>query len=194
MSLIAALLIVSAQAGAQPAPATQSPARAVLDAFRAVCDKVTDWNQLTQAATAGGWTRVEESSNPQLARINQVARTAIGSDGRLIDSSFRRDVAGRSLHLVVSRWEGDGGKWGNGCRVYDLTAARPIAPLELVTWMGRVPTGNQTFGALGSNLTWEPGWREGLTVSVNHVPATSAFRERYGVSGNVLVAQALGGF
>jgi hypothetical protein len=165
----------------------------LLDAFRQVCEKVTDWNQLSTAASQSGWQVFDEAANPQLARINRIGREAVGTEGRMLGTSFRRTLAGRTVFLVVSRWEGARGIWGNGCRLYDFTAAAPVNRDLLVAWMGRAPTGNQSFGQAGSNLLWEPGWRDGLTVSVNHVPATSAFRERYGLSGNVLVAQALGG-
>jgi hypothetical protein len=107
--------------------------------------------------------------------------------------SFRRTLAGKTLFLVISRWEGERGMWGNGCRVYDFTASAALDRDLLAQWMGRAPTGDKSFGQAGSNVLWEPGWRNGLTVSVNHVPVGSPFRERYGLSGNVLVAQALGG-
>jgi hypothetical protein len=196
MSLFAALLVASAQPApaAQPESATVTVAdRQLLDAFRSVCDMVTDWEQLRQAAAAGGWSAVEESSHPQLARINQVARGSAGNEGRLQLQSFARTDRPAPYYLVLSRFENQQGRWGNSCRIYDLAAARPLDPSYLAVWMGRPPTGRQSFSGFGSNLLWEPGWREGLTVSVNHVPATSAFRERYGLSGNVLVAQALGG-
>jgi hypothetical protein len=165
----------------------------LLHQFRTVCDKVADYPGMSRAAAAGGWQPIEDAANAQLARINRTAREAIGSDGRYQTASFSRQAADQRWFLVVSRWEGEAGVWGNGCRIYDFAADRPIDRGPLEQWVGRPPTGNQSFGAVGSNLLWEPGWRNGMTVAVNHVPATSPFAARYGLTGNILVAQALGG-
>lgn len=191
MIALSAFLSLLALQPAPPSPMARE--RILLDAFRGVCEAVDDYPRMRAAAAAAGWEPVEDGASPLLARINQVARQAAGDQGRIQDASYRRVFPQHStLHLVVSRWEGVDRAWGNGCRVYDFEASRPIDPAGLTAWMGRAPTGRQDLGPLGSNLLWEPGWREGMSVSVNHVPPTSVFRERYGLSGNVLVAQAFG--
>lgn len=191
MTFLAALSLLALQP-APAAPPAVPVERAVLDAFRQACEAVTDWERLRAGAPGLGWEAVAENADSQLQRVVQVGREAVGTEGRYTAQNFRRTVAGRTLYLAISRWEGEG-MWGNGCRLYDFAAAAPIDPALLASWMGREPTGRQELGpTVGGNLLWEPGWRDGLTVSVNHVPATSLFRERYGLSGNVFVAQALG--
>ena len=189
-------LLLVAAAGQLPVAAVTPPGsdRAVLDAFRTVCEKVGDYEQMRSGALAAGWQPVDASSNAQLAQIERVGREAVGDEGRMRGAFFSQQVRGRTVYLAVSRWEGAKADMaGNGCRLYDFTAVAPIDPALLQSWMGREPTGNQLFGAAGSNRSWEPGWRDGMTVSVNHVPASSPFRQRYGLCGNVFVAQALGG-
>jgi hypothetical protein len=41
---------------------------------------------------------------------------------------------------------------------------------------------------------WEPGWRDGVGVEISHVPKDHPVGKTYGVGGNILVAQAIGGF
>jgi hypothetical protein len=189
MLALAAFLIV-----AQAAPADASPDGALLDAFRAACARVDDLDHMIADARASGWQQVEESAHPQIERLNRFGRESVGAEGTGSGANFRRTLGGRELFLVVSRWVDGQGMWGNGCRLYHFDAAARIDPAALERWMGRPPTGTLDLPDAGIRLLWEPGWRDGVTLEINHVPGDSPLRERYGLSGNILVAQAIGGF
>jgi hypothetical protein len=100
----------------------------------------------------------------------------------------------RHIFLIASRYEDKTGFWGNGCRVYDFAATGPVDGAALEAWMGKPPTGVEDLGTgLGRRL-WEPAWRDGLTVEISHVPQGHPLGAMYGVEGNILIAQAVGGF
>jgi hypothetical protein len=169
------------------------PERELLDAFKAACEQTDDLGALRRAATGGGWTPVEDSADPRLAKLIGAGREAVGEQGKLEGANFSRRIAGRAVYLVLSRYEHPTGYWGNGCRIYDFDAVKPLSSSDLAAWMSREPTGRES-SAVGSKLLWEPGWRKGITVGVTHVPATSPAVQALGLSGNILIAQAIGGF
>jgi hypothetical protein len=188
---IAAALLLALQAQ----PAGLSAERPMLDAFRTVCEKVDSLDGMKAAALASGWTEFAEREEPRIARLNKLGRDAIGNDGTSTGANFRRTLGDRTVFLLATRYEDKSGFWGNGCRLYHFEAQAGIPDGELEAWMARKPTGIVSPGAQhGRRLLWEPGWRDGLTVEINHVPQTSIFREQFGLSGNILVAQAIGGF
>ena len=189
MIVLAALLL-----GLQAVPAEASPDRATLDAFRAACDRVNDFDHMVADVRASGWEPVAEDAHPQLAELNRLGRESMGGEGTIRGSSYRRPVGGRTLYLIASRYEDRSGFWGNGCRLYDFDAPARIEPATLEQWMGRAPTGTQAVPDAGTKLLWEPAWRSGVTIEVNYVPAASQLRTLFGLSGNILVAQAIGGF
>jgi hypothetical protein len=193
MSLGAALLLTLQSAPAVPvAPALERP---MLDAFRTVCDKVDSLDGMKAAALASGWEEIPDNAEPRIERLTKFGRESIGEDGTASGANFRRLLDGRTLFLIVSRYDDKSGFWGNGCRLYHFEAAAGIPDAELESWMGRKATGIVSPGAQhGRRLLWEPGWRDGLTIEINHLPQTSIYREQYGLSGNILVAQAIGGF
>ena len=188
MPILTALLLALQ---AQPAPAE----RPMLDAFRSVCDKVETLEGMKTAALASGWEEIPDSAEPRIERLNKLGRDAVDKDGTSSGANFRRTIGDRTLFLLLSRYEDKSGFWGNGCRLYDFEATAGVPDAELESWMARKPTGIVSPDPkVGRRLLWEPGWRSGLTVEVNHIPQTSIFREQYGLSGNILVVQAIGGF
>ena len=167
----------------------------MLDSFRAVCDRVDDLEAMNAAAAADGWQEMLETGDPRVEKLIGKGREAVGDDGEVSGATFRRELGGRTLFLITSRYVNETGFWGNGCRLYHFEADAEIAPDLLRSWMGRPPTGRQDLGpAIGRKSLWEPGWRSGLTVEINHVAQGTPFAETLGLSGNVLVAQAIGGF
>lgn len=194
--ILLALLLLAAPAQAAP-PAASAPAgdAATLDAFRGVCEKVDSLDAMKAAALAGGWEEIGDDVEPRLARLIKMGKEATEADGTNSGFNFRRQVEGRKLLLVASRYEDKSGFWGNGCRLYDFDAAVPIDSKLARDWMGKVPSGVQALGpTVGEKMLWEPGWRDGMTIEISHVPQASELKERFGLSGNVLVAQAIGGF
>jgi hypothetical protein len=188
--IVAALLLLASPA--QPPPVQDRP---LLDTFRGVCEKVDSLAGMKAAALADGWEEIPDSAEPRLARLITLGKEATEANGANSGFNFRRVVEGRKLMLIASRYEDRTGFWGNGCRLYDFDAMAPIDSKMARDWMGRTPTGVQALGpTVGEKMLWEPGWRLGVTVEISHVPQTSELKNKFGLSGNVLVAQAIGGF
>lgn len=172
-----------------------SPDRALLDAFRAACHRVDQYDSMKADAASSGWEEVAEDADPRIGRLNRTGREAVGDEGTARGASFRRTLGGRAVFLIVSRYEDRSGFWGNGCRLYDFDAPAALPRATLDGWMGRPSTGEQQLPENGGHKhLWEPGWRDGVGIEINHVPASSPFVARFGLSGNILVAQAIGGF
>lgn len=188
--MIAAALLALA------APAEAAPERQLLDAFKGACSRIGNDIETAKAdALRSGWTPMAEEGDPRIARLGKMGREAIEKDGTATGANFRRKVGGRDIFLIVSRYQDKSGFWGAGCRLYDFEAEAPLDPKLLEAWMGKPPTGVQEPAPGLSKRLWEPaGWSYGVTVEVNHVPQKHLLTERFGLSGNVLVAQAIGGF
>ena len=194
MNWLAALL-----AGfAVPAPAAQAlpPERQLLDSFKAACSRIgNDIEAAKTAAIGSGWTRMADDGDPRIARLLKLGREATEKDGTATGAAFRRRAGGRDIFLIISRYQDKTGFWGSGCRLYDFEAAAPLAAKLLEAWMGKPPTGVQEPAPGLSKRLWEPaGWSEGVTVEVSHVPQKHPLGQQYGLSGNILTAQAIGGF
>jgi hypothetical protein len=186
--LVAALLL------ALEAPPALPPERQMLDAFKAACLRTGDLEAMRADAAGSGWTAMAEDEEPRVARLLELGREAADVDGKVAGVGFRRTLSGREIFLILSRYEDESGVWGAGCRLYDFEATEPLAGAALEAWMGKPPTGVEA-PALGlSKRLWEPGWRDGISVEASHVPQNHPLGQAYGLSGNILTAQAIGGF
>ena len=136
-----------------------------------------------------------EGGDPRIARLIKLGREAVEKDGIVTGATYRRKSGANDLFLIVSRYQDKSGYWGSGCRLYDFEAAAALDGKLLEIWMGRPPTGVQEPAPGLSKRLWEPaGWAEGVTVEVSHVPQKHPLGQQYGLSGNILTAQAIGGF
>lgn len=190
LPISAGLVLVLAAAPAAPVE------RQVLDAFKAACSRTGhDIEPMKADALRSGWTAMAEEGDPRIARLTKLGREAVAKDGSSTGAAFRRSLGGRDIFLIVSRYQDKTGFWGSGCRLYHFEATEPLDGKLLQAWMGRPPTGVQEPAPGLSKRLWEPsGWREGVTVEVSHVPQKHPLGETYGLSGNIIVAQAIGGF
>jgi hypothetical protein len=187
--VLAAILLLAAQAAAPP-----PPEREMLDAFKAACARAGEVDAMKADASAAGWTEMAEDSEPRIARLVKMGRDAADADGKVAGATFRRTFGGREIFLIVSRYEDRTGFWGSGCRLYDFSATAPLDGAALEAWMGKPPTHVEAPAPGLSKRLWEPGWRDGITLEVTHVPQGNPLGQQYGLSGNILVAQAIGGF
>jgi hypothetical protein len=186
--LEAALLLAAA-------PVALPPERQMLDSFKAACARTGDVEAMKADAAGSGWTEMAEESEPRVARLVWMGRELTANDGTSTGATYRRTLGKRDIFLIVSRYEDKSGVWGVGCRLYDFDATRPLKAKLLTQFMGKPPTGVQEPSPGLTKRLWEPaGWREGVTVEINHVPQNNPVGKTYGLSGNVLVAQAIGGF
>lgn len=196
--LLAAVALAALAGAVPPAVARATPAaplaeRALLDAFQAACRRVDDLEGMRSDAKAAGWEALVPGAEPRIDRLDKLGREAVDG-GRLSGESYRLALGEAKLFLIVSRWEDEDGIWGHGCRLYHFEGDEPLPLPTLEAWMGRAPTGVQDLGPVGVKRLWEPGWRDGVTLEITHVPADSPLGDAYGLRGNVLVAQAIGGF
>jgi len=176
------MILVALFAAAAAAP---PPGRPMLDAFKAACSRIGDDIEPVKAdAVRAGWTAMAEDADPRVARLVKLGREAVEKDGTSTGATFRRKSGRHDIFLIVSRYQDKTGLWGSGCRLYHFEATVPLGPKLLKAWMGRPPTGVE-----------EPsGWGKGITLEVSHVPQQHPLGERFGLSGNILTAQAIGGF
>lgn len=190
------MLSVAALLLAAPAPGPVVPEREMLDAFKSACARTGSDIEPTKAdAVRAGWRAMAEDGDPRIARLVKLGREAVEKDGTSTGANFRRKSGDRDIFLIVSRYQDKSGFWGSGCRLYDFDASAPLDPKLLEAWMGKPPTGVQEPAPGLSKRLWEPaGWKEGITVEVSHVPQKHTLGQTYGLSGNILVAQAIGGF
>jgi hypothetical protein len=180
---------------AAPAAPASPPERELLDAFKAACSRTGDIEAMKADAVRSGWTAMADEGDPRIARLVKMGRDAVGKDGKATGANFSRTLGGRRIFLIASRYEDKTGFWGVGCRLYDFEAAAPLDAKLLEAWMGKPPTGVQTPAPGLSKRLWEPsGWRDGITVEVSHVSRNHPLGQQFGLSGNILTAQAIGGF
>lgn len=193
--LIAAVLLLAAAPAPTPAPAPASPEREMLDSVKAACDKAGDIEAMKKDAAAAGWEPVADDADPRIAKLNTLGREAVEKDGKIAGGSYRRTIGGRPIFMILSRYDdNESGYWGAGCRLYDFEASAPIDPAVLEAFMGKPPSGVQEPAPGLSRRLWEPGWRDGISLEASHIPPGHPFGEAYGLQGNILVAQAIGGF
>jgi hypothetical protein len=167
----------------------------MLGAFKSACSRTgNDIEAMKSDALGAGWAPMGDDGDPRIGRLVRMGREATEKDGTSTGANFRRNVGGRDVFLVVSRYEDKSGVWGSGCRLYDFEATAALDGALLETWMGKPPTGVQVPAPGLSKRLWEPGWRDGIGIEVNHVPQGHPVGQTYGLSGNILVAQAIGGF
>jgi hypothetical protein len=192
--LLAALLLDAAPA--IPAPLEAPAERQMLDSFKGACSRIgNDIEPAKAGALRSGWTAMAEEGDPRVARLVKLGRDATAKDGTATGAAFRRKAGGRDVFLIVSRYQDKTGFWGVGCRLYDFEAPAPLDSGRLEAWMGRPPTGVQEPAPGLTKRLWEPsGWGEGITVEVAHVPQKHPLGAQFGLSGNILTAQAIGGF
>lgn len=180
--------LIALLAAAAAAPAY--PADAVFGAFAQVCRRVADYPAAAKAANGKGWTEVPSSDEPHLDKLVALGKEAV-PDARKSGASYRRAVKGRTLYLVLSRYE-DAKLWGNGCHVYDFAAPAEIPQATLERLMRRPCTFRQAQDGVLTKLTWDDGLGNGAPVEAAYVPKGSPLTARTGLAGLVLVAQATG--
>lgn len=186
--LLAALLLA---APAQPV----APKRELLDAFKAACSRTgNDLEPIKADAVGSGWAPMADDGDPRIARLLKLGREAVDEDGKAAGANFRRTIGGKGVFLIVSRYEDKSGIWGSGCRVYHFEAAAPLDGKLLTAWIGKPPSAVQVPAQGISKQLWEPGWKPGIGLEISHVPQNHPLGQQFGLSGNILTAQAIGGF
>ena len=194
MTIATAPMLAALLLGAPAQPAAAPVERQMLDAFKSACARTGDVEAMKADAAASGWTAMAEDSEPRVGRLLKLGRDSVDAGGKVFGATFRRRTGGREIFLIVSRYEDKDGIWGVGCRLYDFDADAPLDGKLLQAWMGRPPTAVQVPVPGLEKTLWEPGWRNGITVEISYVPKDNPVGKTYGLSGNVLVAQAIGGF
>lgn len=196
-ALVLPFIALAAPAGAEDS----YPARAVLGAFATACSGIEEIPVARASALAAGWQEFEPAADSQIGRIvgNGLALAtedpAAGPETEaLVGGSFRRQVAGRELFLVISGMR-DGDIASYGCRLFDLAAPAPIAADALEDWAVRAPA-EQPTGIPGmTRHVWNPGLKPGhMEMAVSFVPQGTVLPEPLAgipLSGLVFTATAV---
>lgn len=178
-------------AGTAPAPPAE---REMLDSLKSACDRTGDMEAMKADASAAGWQAIADDADPRIAKLHKLGRDSVGEDGDVAGATYRRTTGGREIFLILSRYDDESGFWGAGCRLYDFDASAPFDAGTLEAWMGKPPTAVETPAPGLSRRLWEPAWRDGITLDVSHVPQGHELGSTFGLSGNIVTAQAIGGF
>ena len=141
------------------------PAAAVLTAFRTAC---SDLGSLDGAATrlrGQGWSELSTTRGTPIGPLMEFAE---GTGNRIVEQaggtvapmrSFRHEVAGEELYLVLSEVAIDG-RVSVGCRMYDVDEPRRISVADATSWLGRSPADVIDRPDMMRGL-WAPGLSEG---------------------------------
>ncbi|NML06919.1 hypothetical protein [Sphingomonas sp. G-3-2-10] len=170
-----------------------SPEAPLLDSFKAACQNIDNFEAARSEAAKAGWEAAPEDAEPRIANLLKLGREAIGDSGKISGGTYRQSFDGTTVWLVLSRFEDKSGFWGNGCRAYDFAATAPFDAKALETWLGKAPTGNGEQDGM-TRQSWEPGWRDGVSIEATYIPAGHPGIGNTGLQGRVLVAEAIGGF
>jgi hypothetical protein len=189
--------VVGACAGSSAAAAQAAdvyPLAQVLSAARDACSNLSSRDAAAAKVAASGWTKAADPyATPvgDLVRLGYEAGRKIveGRDGKMDAGPlvFSRNVAGETLHLVLSSVE-VGGSAVMGCRTYDVGETRRIDQPAASAWAGRKPD-NAVARAGVVKYTWEPGLVPGQdSFEIFYVPAGSPLIALIKVSGIAIKA------
>ena len=164
-----------------------------VDTFAATCvpQRLSFEGTKAQAA-AEGWTVVPQTDHPQLDFLLQTSVRTVEEDteieGEIAFETYRREVDGTTLHLVVTRsvaaMEGMDPFIDIGCYLYDFAADEPPDPAPVGKWLDRPIARAETNDTIHAYL-WGPACpmpRTGDTY-MTYVPASSPLAARHGFSG-----------
>lgn len=157
-----ALLVFLAAIGVVAASpeAPFQPAPNAMVAFNDGCDwSLASLDALPDDLEARGWRRFEPEVDSRLARHLSAVYPS-GGEGRRL--SFRSEVQGRAVFLMLAEEREAAGRIRRTCTLFDFDATELIALADLVPWAGRQPT--RELGGPGEPLwghAWEPGLSEG---------------------------------
>lgn len=192
-----AFLSIMAAAAAATAPVPLTEDRALFAAFKGVCIKVRSMDAMARAARRGKWHAVEPDAHPNLKLLVEQGRKAGLKEepsATFTGAQFHKTVAGRELWMVQSRYRDSEGYWSNGCRIYHFDAPAALPGEALAVLMGKPWTGTLPLPDDQVKYLWEPGWKSGHSVEVSFITGTDPVSQKFGLKGQVLMAQAIGGF
>lgn len=188
-------LIAATAVAAAPVPPAED--RALFAAFRGVCAKVRKLDAMEHAARRGKWAAVQPGAHPNLALLitKGIAESKRQEpDASFTGSQYRKQIGSRTLWLVLSRYRDHEGYWSNGCRIYHFEAPAALPLDELTALMGKAPSGSVPLPEDQVKHLWEPGWKSGHSVEVSYVVGNDPVSQRFGLKGQILMSNAIGGF
>ncbi|MXP25905.1 hypothetical protein GRI39_07595 [Altererythrobacter indicus] len=155
--MFSSLLLAAAAATQSVSPAY--PADNVLGVFQASCAPIADFDAAAAAAKSAGWEPFDATPETKLGQLIEFGRGALDEQSELemLDGgTYRRNVSGRNLYMVISGVRGAGFE-SRGCRIYDFDATAPIGEADLTAWAGRTPTSEPSEDMPIQIFSWEPG-------------------------------------
>jgi hypothetical protein len=181
-------------AGSAAAKETAYPAAEVLGAAKDACSDLSSRDAAASRIATRGWTKAADPyATPvgELVRFGYEAGRKVveGQGGKLDDGPlvFSREIAGETLHLVISSVEMSGTAV-LGCRTYDVGETRRIDQAQAAAWAGRKPDQVVDRAEL-AKYTWEPGLIPGQdSFEIFYVPAGSPLIGLIKISGIAIKA------
>ena len=174
--------------------------REVLSAFATACSGVEDTAVNLASVDAAGWERLPEDADTPISELSRRGKAALlaraaaegGPAPELIaGGEFRRDVAGRTLYLVVSGLRMDD-IVSHGCRLYDFEAPRGVSAEDLEGWAARAPNDVEESPDGATRASFSPGLKPGhMAMEAYFVPPGTDPLPEFSVSGISLVASAV---
>jgi hypothetical protein len=134
--------------------ATTAHADARLDAFRSACIPYrANYEATWLKAKQDGWTEVTADDHAELAATIDLLREENDPQGLAILSPFRKEIAGRPLHLVAASFPQDL-SLVTSCFLFDFDAGEAIDPNLISEWLNAPP--DEALGASGEGgaETW----------------------------------------
>ncbi len=199
-SLALPLLMLAQSAAAVPEPAGDYPWAEVLDAFATACSGVENPAVNRASALAAGWSEYAPEPASPLGVIIAYGKQMIAEENlqdedlpieMLENGVFKQDVAGRSLHLILSGARVDS-ITTYGCRIYDLDATQEPPADMLEQWTVRPANDVQRPTQGMVKYVWNPGMKPGhYEMDINYVQPGAKLPIPVPLSGLVLTASAM---
>ena len=145
------------------------PVTEVLEAFGTACSGAENTLVNLASAEAAGWERLPEGADTPISNLSRQGKAALlaqaAAEGEpapemIAGGEFRKDVAGRTLYLVVSGIRMDDIA-SRGCRLYDFDAPRGFSAEELEGWAVRAPNDREESPDGITKTTFNPGLKPG---------------------------------
>ncbi len=179
--MIQGVVLAMAMVGSSPA----YPADEVLSAFAQTCGSGETLASMEAASTANGWERYTPEPDSLLGELVELGQDMSGG---FAGGTYRKEIAGRELHLALSEVEGETTE--RGCRMYDFAAEQALPIEALAAWAGSQP-GDVSGEAFLPMLNVE--WGEGVVgnaykTQILFIPANHPFAEAFGMRGLSFIA------
>jgi hypothetical protein len=135
--------------------ATTAHADPRFDAFRSACIPYRENYEATWLkAKQDGWVEIAAEDNSELAATIDILRAENDPQSLAIVSPFRKEIAGRPMHLVVASLPQEL-SLVTSCLLFDFDAGEQVDPSLVGKWLNAAPDAVVGAPGDGSAETWQ---------------------------------------